>query len=113
VTAYWIHSPINLFADVLLAGCTLSLSFSFIGLGQFFLKGNDISYGLYIYHMLVINFLVQRNLLGEDYFLFVVIIVTIILASISWLLVEKKALESKNAIAKAIISMLPKHQQGT
>ena len=112
VTSYWIYSPLNLFADILLAGCTLSLSFSFIGLGQKILKGNDISYGLYIYHMLIVNFMVQRNLISEEYFLFVVIIVSIILASISWLLVEKKALESKNAITKAIIFMLPKRQHG-
>tara|TARA_Y100000766_G_C18837453_1_gene571222 strand:- start:553 stop:1107 length:555 start_codon:yes stop_codon:yes gene_type:complete len=110
VTSYWIHSPLNLFADILLAGCTLSLSFSFKGVGQKILKGNDISYGLYIYHMLVVNFLVQRNLLSEEYFLFVVIIVTILLASISWLLVEKKALESKRAITKTIMSIIPKRQ---
>lgn len=112
VTSYWVHSPLNLFADILLAGCTLSLSFSFIGIGQKILNGNDISYGIYIYHMLVVNFLVQRNLLGEEIFLFVVIIITILLASVSWLFIEKKALESKHAITKAIMSMLPKRQHG-
>ena len=63
--------------------------------------------------MLVVNFMVQRNLLGKDYFLFVVITVTILLASISWLLIEKKALKSKHAITKAITSMLPKREHGT
>ena len=111
-TSYWISSPVNVFADIILAGLTLSFSFSFVGIGDKILRGNDISYGLYIYHMLVVNFLVQRNFVGREIYLLVVIVVTILLAILSWIFIEKKALKSKHAITKAIMSMLPKRQHG-
>ncbi len=111
ISHYWITSPIKILADILLAGLTLSFSFSFLGLGDKILRGNDISYGLYIYHMLVVNFLVHRGLFGKEIYLLIVIIVTIILSSISWLFVEKEALKSKQAITKAIMSIFSKRQQ--
>jgi peptidoglycan/LPS O-acetylase OafA/YrhL len=62
------------------------------------LKGNDISYGMYIYHMLVINSLVALGYTGEIKYLFAAIFLTTVLSLMSWLFVEKKALALKTKI---------------
>ncbi|MFK8006503.1 MAG: acyltransferase family protein [Saprospiraceae bacterium] len=93
--SYWLMTPVNLLADFILAGVTFSMAYSFYGISSRLLRGNDISYGLYIYHMLVVNFLVQRNCFGEMYYLMLTIIVTMILAFLSWRLVEKSCLKLK------------------
>lgn len=102
-TSYWIKSPLNVLSTIFLACITLSFSFSFVGLGDKLLKKNDISYGLYIYHMIVVNFMVQRNLIGKEIYLLVVIIVTTLLATLSWVFIEKKALNSKKNITTMLI----------
>jgi len=93
--SYWVMTPVNLLADFILAGVTFSMAYSFYGMSHRLLRGNDISYGLYIYHMLVVNFLVERNCFGEMYYLVIAIFATIFLAFLSWKLVEKPALKLK------------------
>lgn len=94
---YWISSSglIKLIGDLLLCMFVASFSYSNVNLSGKLLKGNDISYGVYIYHMIVVNFMVQRGLLHKPVYLFVVIFVTIILATLSWKFVEKPALRLK------------------
>jgi len=76
---------------------TISCAFTYPHLGNI-LKRNDISYGVYIYHMLVINSLVELGYKGKLDYLIVAIIVTIFLGTLSWFLVEKKALSFKKKI---------------
>ena len=54
------------------------------------------SYGIYIYHMLVVNSIIQIGWRGEIHLLIIAIFITIILAFLSWNVVEKKALNLKN-----------------
>ena len=84
-------------SNILLAVLTISLAYTLPSLGKF-LKGNDISYGMYIYHMLVINAMVSLGYVGETRYLFSAIVLTTILSLLSWLLVEKKALAFKARI---------------
>ena len=63
-----------MFANLLLGVLTISAAFSVTSLAKI-LHGNDISYGIYIYHMLVVN-----------------VVVTVIISTISWEFIEKKAL---------------------
>ena len=59
------------------------------------LKRNDISYGVYIYHMLVINSFVQLGFIGSTYHLILVLAITIIVSYFSWIYIESKALRLK------------------
>ncbi|WP_299764738.1 acyltransferase [uncultured Dokdonia sp.] len=93
--SYWIKSPLNIIASLLLAGVTFSAAFTKGTISSRILKGNDISYGIYIYHMLVVNFMVERGLEGNTIYIFIVLLMTIILATFSWKFIEKPALSFK------------------
>ncbi|PTV44523.1 acyltransferase [Acinetobacter oleivorans] len=96
IHAYEMTNIFQVITTVLLSLVTLSLAFSHKNLSNNLLKHNDISYGLYIYHMLVINTLVAISFLHEPLYIPLTFIVTIILATLSWKLIEKPALSLKN-----------------
>jgi peptidoglycan/LPS O-acetylase OafA/YrhL len=91
------YTPVNLqlISNLLLSIVTISLAYT-LPKFSLFLKGNDISYGMYIYHMLVINALIEFGYLGDVKYLFLTIIITTAISSLSWFLIEKKALQYKN-----------------
>ncbi|MFT6716153.1 MAG: peptidoglycan/LPS O-acetylase OafA/YrhL [Saprospiraceae bacterium] len=62
---------------------------------QSFLDNYDISYGMYIYHMPVINVFLYTSLFTGLSNIFLVIIITFVFAFLSWTLVEKKSLKLK------------------
>lgn len=91
---YSIGSLSTLVANLLLGLVTISAALSPVNVGKY-LRGNDISYGMYIYHMLVINTFVELSLVGTIMDLLCVLIVTIIISVFSWRFIEKKALSMK------------------
>lgn len=95
LNSYFLYTPYHFISNIFLAFLVLSAAFTFNGISNKLLNHNDISYGVYIYHMLIINFLVQRNLIGEIKYLIVTFIVTIVLSTISWMFIEKKFLKLK------------------
>jgi peptidoglycan/LPS O-acetylase OafA/YrhL len=72
-----------------------SFAFSFKGASQTLLKGNDFTYGIYIYHMLVINIFVQLHLVGSMKYLGLVLLISIILGILSWYIIEQPFLRLK------------------
>jgi peptidoglycan/LPS O-acetylase OafA/YrhL len=103
VFAYLLHyySPeywpnfFGLIANILLSFLVIATAFTAINFSERFLKGFDISYGVYIYHMLVVNTLAHLSLKGEMYQVLLTILITYILATLSWTLVERRALARK------------------
>jgi peptidoglycan/LPS O-acetylase OafA/YrhL len=81
----------DFFSMWLLAGLVISAAHSAPHISDKLLRGNDLSYGIYIYHMVVVNFLVQTR---HPNFA-VAVIVSLLLAIASWLLVERPALARK------------------
>ena len=59
------------------------------------LRRNDVSYGVYIYHMLVINTLVQFGLVGLWRYGALCALAVAAVSFASWRLVEKPALSAK------------------
>jgi peptidoglycan/LPS O-acetylase OafA/YrhL len=86
---------LNLVSIVLIALLTVSLAFTARGLSTRVLRGNDISYGLYIYHMPVVNLLLARHLDGAGPFA-VFVATAIALAALSWRFIERPALSLKD-----------------
>jgi|HubBroStandDraft_6_1064221.scaffolds.fasta_scaffold04859_4 peptidoglycan/LPS O-acetylase OafA/YrhL len=80
---------------LLLAGLIFSLAYSLPGLAHALLRGNDVSYGVYVYHMLVVNSLLQLGLFGAWPYGVTVVLVTGIVALCSWRWVERPALRLK------------------
>jgi peptidoglycan/LPS O-acetylase OafA/YrhL len=97
IEAYILESPFGFIANALLSIWTLAFAFSNTSLSQMVIKNQDLSYGMYIYHMPVINFLNHHNYIGSLVYFGIAFIVTLILSSISWNFVEKNALRFKRA----------------
>ena len=91
---YW-PTPVGLLGTLLLSASSISLAYSFKGLSSRFLMGLDLSYGIYIYHMLVINSMVALGLIGSIWFFWLAAAITLLLAMVSWLCVESPALKLK------------------
>lgn len=64
-------------------------------LARLVFRGNDLSYGVYIYHGLVINAFVSLGLVGSPAYAWMVAGVTFAVAAVSWRLVERPFLRRK------------------
>ncbi len=85
---------LNVVSLILIATLIISGAFSAPALSRRVLRGNDISYGMYIYHAPILNLLVAHQIGGgRGFALFFVTVV--IFAFLSWRLVEKPMLSLK------------------
>ncbi len=80
---------------VALTGVVLSAAFTLPTVSQRILRGNDMSYGIYIYHMVVINFLIAFDIRDSWSSLLIAMLLTISLGCLSWKAVEEFALSFK------------------
>jgi peptidoglycan/LPS O-acetylase OafA/YrhL len=87
---------------ILLAFATIACAYSLRPLSQKLLRGTDISYGVYIYHSIVINVVVQLGLMTSMRSVAIVYAVSVIAALLSWHFVEKPALACKSFSPRAI-----------
>ncbi len=87
---------------------TISFALTAPGLAEKLLRGNDISYGLYIYHMLVINVFVQTGQVGDTSKLAIAIALSIVLAMLSWRFVEAPALRLKSDTQHPVLRSRPR-----
>lgn len=86
----------------------LSLAAFFVGLGlvgsRFQLPG-DISYGLYLYHMPVINLLlIVCAGVGTNYLFFLSFLFTILISLCSWVFVERPCLKFRKSLVAKLVS---------
>ncbi len=98
VVSYWVTSPFNVIGTFLLSGVTLSAAYTAPTLSEKLVKGNDISYGVYLYHMVVVNFIVHKGWVNNEWIFLVVFVVTTLLALFSWHVIEKRSLNLKNKL---------------
>lgn len=94
---YW-PNAYGLVANVLLGVVTLSGAYSATSVSQKLLRGFDVSYGVYIYQMLIINTYVATGRVGSYQFLFEVIALSAVCGALSWHFVERKALGAKQLL---------------
>ncbi len=80
---------------ILFSFMIFSLAFSYRGLSEKILHNNDYTYGIYIYHMIVINIFIELNFKGEVSYLFYIIAISTLLGILSWHFVEKPILRLK------------------
>jgi len=85
----------GILANTILSLLTISFAFSFTKLSKKLLHENDISYGIYIYHMPIINTFVSLGYKGSIWNLLILAFLTTILAFLSWKLIEQKILKLK------------------
>lgn len=80
---------------VIFSFTVFSFVFSFKSLSNKILRGNDYTFGIYIYHMLVINVFVYLNYVAEIKFIIAVFILSILCGIMSWHIIEKPFLKLK------------------
>lgn len=103
ITAYYLAftlgfelgNKINPILFLLLAVTIFSCAYSMQGLSEKLLKRNDISYGVYIYHMPVVNILIYFGHKGNILYSSIVMLLTVVLAIASWKVIEKPCLALK------------------
>ena len=78
--------------------CTFVLSFGYTNpsLSDKLLKRNDISYGVYIYHMPIFNCLILFNFSGLNG-LYLGLLLILIFSLISWIVIEKPSLRKRKS----------------
>jgi peptidoglycan/LPS O-acetylase OafA/YrhL len=82
-------------SQLILAVCIVSLAYTLPDIANKLLRGNDISYGVYIYHGLIINIMVSMRLFYRTEYLLIVWVGTYLAGYLSWVLVERKFLRRK------------------
>ena len=80
--------------NFLLAFVTISFAYS-TPLFEKLLRHQDISYGIYIFHMLIVNSFVQLGYKKDVKYFFYSVLLTMMIAFLSWNYIEKRALSLK------------------
>ena len=91
-------------ARILLGFATISAAYSAKSLSGKLLRGTDISYGIYIYHLLVINVFVETGWLNSLRDVPLVIGISVMVAMLSWHLIEKTALSFKSISPRSLLT---------
>jgi peptidoglycan/LPS O-acetylase OafA/YrhL len=86
---------------IILATASVSLAYTKPWISQSILRDQDISYGTYIYHMVIVNIFVALSLTGKLIYLLSMIALTLLLSTASWIWIEKPALRKKRETIKA------------
>ena len=89
-------NSINPISYLLLAALVLKVAYTKPYLSDTILKKNDISYGIYIFHMPIVNHLLYNEITGITAFV-LAIIVTLIVSISSWFFYEKRFLALKKS----------------
>ena len=86
-----------------LIGVTFSLAYSAPALSDRWLRHNDVSYGTYLYHMIVVNALIELQWPRTMTTVLMVFVLTLVCAILSWNLVERPALALKHVFVRPSI----------
>jgi len=92
--SYQPSSVFGFIANLFLSLLTISMAYTLPKLNNL-LRGNDISYGIYIYHMPILNVFVTFGLMKDVKYLWMVLITAFVFAIMSWILIEKRVLQLK------------------
>ncbi len=85
------HAPIFLFSQLVLGGAVIAVAFSGRSLSERLLRGNDVSYGTYLFHMLIVNVAVAAGITGHGWLTPVIIVASVVAGWLSWQVVERPA----------------------
>jgi peptidoglycan/LPS O-acetylase OafA/YrhL len=94
--------PVTEYALMLVLAITVvSLAYTLPDLASRLLRGNDVSYGVYIYHGLLLDIMVEIGAVGSTVHLLIVAVGTFAVATVSWFVVERPFLRRKRSTLHA------------
>ena len=88
--------------SLVMAVMTVAIAYTLPRVSRALLRGNDLSYGVYIYHGLVLNILIELGFGRRFFWLPVVMAVTTAAALLSWRFVERPFLRRKRTTIHAV-----------
>lgn len=91
----------NLCQYLFLAFCVLSMAYTLPRAAEKLLRSNDISYGIYIYHGLILTVVVQEKW-QENFSVYLLLAITYLAAYLSWIGIEKPFIQKKKKTIRAI-----------
>jgi len=100
IPSYFVHSLRTGLMQILLSVVVLSLAYSYTSLSRKLLRGYDLSYGIYIYHMIVMNYFIHRGYIGRLDIFFLTGFIVIVLAFMSWKFIEHPSLKLKTRFSR-------------
>jgi peptidoglycan/LPS O-acetylase OafA/YrhL len=95
----------NLVQMLILAPCTIAIAYSLPGMATKYLKNMDLSYGVFMYHGMILTVLVELGYIGSYWYLLLVLVASYILAYLSYTYVETPAMalaKNKNKARAAV-----------
>ena len=107
IFSLWVYKYINpafflICKSAVLSVTLISLAYTIPDLARRLLKTNDISYGIYMYHGLILTVLVQMKWI-EHFNVFTILLLSCLLGFLSWYLVEKPFIKRKEKSIKATL----------
>jgi peptidoglycan/LPS O-acetylase OafA/YrhL len=94
---------INIVSPVFLGVLVISAAYSWRSLSNQILRHFDMSYGIYIYHMVVVNVLITLNYKGSASTFLVATLLSFLLGALSWRFIEKPMLKLKKRALRSVI----------
>lgn len=85
----------SVLASILLSILTISAAFTLPSLSRKILQGNDLSYGIYIFHMPIFNYFMALGIAVNPGVFLSICLSVIFVAFLSWRFIEKPALRLK------------------
>jgi peptidoglycan/LPS O-acetylase OafA/YrhL len=89
------NGKLNVVTFLALCPLVYKLAYTLPALSTRCLRGNDISYGVYIYHMPFVNLMIFMGMKAETSAYMVAMAATVAMALLSWFLIEKPCLKLK------------------
>lgn len=86
------YSIVSIVASQVILGL-LTISAAFTAVGRNRLAGYDISYGVYLFHGLILNLMITLSLFGSPLSLYLLLACSYVAGAISWILVESRFLK--------------------
>jgi len=88
-------APESVIYKLFLGVFAISFAYTVTHLGEKVIRGQDISYGIYIYHGLVINLLIEAGVRASALNVLYVAVIAICFAGLSWRFIEQPAIRRK------------------
>lgn len=85
----------DVFKQVMFSAFIFSFVFSYRSLSHKIVGNNDFTYGVYIYHMLIVNVMVEKGISGGVHNLMIVLALSLACGVLSYFLAEKPFLKMK------------------
>ncbi|MGH1360393.1 MAG: acyltransferase family protein [Burkholderiaceae bacterium] len=88
---------VHVFKLIMLAVATISIAYTLPGVPSRILGGNDISYGIYIYHGLIHNIFFELGYTGNWINGWQTVAITILVGIVSWVAIERPFIRRKDS----------------